>query len=512
MSAIEPILRIEHSFRVLMRCATPRDDLMTANELNRIGVEAVACRSLQHVREEMEYGVGALLLAEEALSDPNGPALMRQLGAQPPWSDLAMLVLARQGADSPVIARALLTGSNVTVLERPMRVAALVSAVQSSLRGRQRQYELRDMVESLRVADQRKTEFLATLAHELRNPLAPLSNCVGLLKRGLAAPAKVVPVMERQLHHMIRLVDDLLELSRITRGKVDLRMEDVELRRIVEAAIETSRPLIEKARHVLQVSLPTEPLWLRADPVRLAQVVSNLLNNAARYTDPGGEIQLVAHRDDGDAVLCIQDNGSGLSPEALEGVFDMFTQADAGDKRAQHGLGIGLALVRNLVEMHGGVVNASSEGLGLGSTFEVRLPLAHPAREQAPLPLEGELLPLPMRILVVDDNRDAAETLCHLLAGVGAQVEIAFSGPQALALLDAFDPQVAVLDLGMPGMSGLDVARQIRARPGNRCALVALTGWGQSADRELTRAAGFRHHLTKPVDFRELHALLVRLA
>jgi signal transduction histidine kinase/CheY-like chemotaxis protein len=495
-------------FRVLVRGATARDDAMTMRELRRAGIDALACPDADELRREVFEGCGAVLLAEEALSDRATSHLLRAIATQEPWSDLWLLVLARQGADSPTIAQAMAMGANLSVLERPMRVAALITAVRTALRARRRQYELRDLLENLSIADQRKTEFLATLAHELRNPLAPLSNCVGLLKRGVPDQVPVLQVMDRQLHHLIRLVDDLLELSRITRGKVELRMEDLDLRRVVDAAVETSRPLVEKHNHQLWISLRDEPLCVRGDPVRLAQVLSNLLNNAARYTDDGGRISLEAYSEEGEAVLAVSDNGSGISQDALEGVFDMFTQADASDTRAKHGLGIGLALVRNLVEMHGGVVGAQSEGPGLGSRFEVRLPLVSGGRHagaDATSPLQ---LPISRKVLVVDDNRDAADTLMHLLEQVGARVQVAYDGPGAISLVESFAPEVVVLDLGMPGMSGLDVARQIRKRPEPAPMLIALTGWGQSADRELTRDAGFRHHLTKPVNFAELHALL----
>jgi signal transduction histidine kinase len=506
-----PEANTDNDFRVLVRGATARDDAMTVRELHRAGIEARACASVDELRREVFEGCGAVLLAEEMLADRATSHLLRSIAAQEPWSDLWLLVLARHGADSQAIAQAMAMGANLAVLERPMRVAALITAVRTALRARHRQYEMRDLLGNLNLADQRKTEFLATLAHELRNPLAPLSNCVGLLKRGVPDQAPVLKVMERQLHHMIRLVDDLLELSRITRGKVELRLDDLDLRKVVEAALETSRPLIEKSRHDLELHFEDEPLCVRGDPVRLAQVISNLLNNAARYTDAGGRIELRARAEDGEAVLTVSDNGSGLTPEALEGVFDMFTQADASDTRAQHGLGIGLALVRNLVEMHGGVVSASSEGLGRGCCFEVRLPLLSTARFSNPAVAPPVVGQIHRRILVVDDNRDAADTLANLLKQAGATVAVAYNGPDALNLLESFAPEVAVLDLGMPGMSGLDVARQIRKRSGEVPLLVALTGWGQSADRELTRVAGFRHHLTKPVDFAEMQALLAGL-
>jgi signal transduction histidine kinase len=494
--------------RVLVRGATARDDLMTARELGRAGIEAEPCASIARMLQELERGAGALLLAEESLADPHIHELLQAVSRQPPWSDLPIMILARQGVDSAALAEAMALGANLTVLERPMRVAALVTSVRSALRGRGRQYELRDLLAGLQEADQRKTEFLATLAHELRNPLAPIRSCVGILQRGIAEPTPVLEVMERQVHQMVRLVDDLLELSRINQGKVELRMEEVMLDGVVAAAIETSRPLIDASGHRLEVDVPAEPVWLRADPVRLAQVLSNLLNNAARYTDPGGQIRIAVRAVDGMAIIRVSDNGMGMAPDRVEGVFDMFSQGDSRDIRAQKGLGIGLALVRNLVEMHGGGVSARSDGPGKGSEFEVRLPLA-PAPGLSETGTDTDTQPIAHRILVVDDNRDAADSLAALLGLVGAQVAVAYDGAQALHLAESFNPRVAVLDLGMPGMSGLDLARRLRERDRDGdCTLIALTGWGQASDRELTRAAGFSHHLTKPVDFDAMQALL----
>ena len=497
--------------RVLVRGATVRDDLMTARELGRAGIEAQPCASIAKMLEELDRGAGALLLAEESLLDPDIHELLNAVARQPPWSDLPIMILARQGAESSALHEAMAMGANLTVLERPMRVAALVTAVRSALRGRGRQYELRDLLAGLQESDQRKTEFLATLAHELRNPLAPIRSCVGILKRGIDDPSPVLEVMDRQVHQMVRLVDDLLELSRINQGKVELRMEAVTLASVVAAAIETSRPLIDASRHRLEVDLPAEPIWLRADPVRLAQVLSNLLNNAARYTDAGGRIRIRAHASEDAAIVTVSDNGMGMAADRVEGVFDMFSQVDSRDIRAQKGLGIGLALVRNLVEMHGGGVSARSDGPGRGSEFEVRLPLAPPP-DDAGAAVEADAQSIAHRILVVDDNRDAADSLAALLGLVGAQVEVAYDGVQALQVAEAFHPRVAVLDLGMPGMSGLDLARRLRERDNDGdCLLIALTGWGQASDRELTRAAGFSHHLTKPVDFEAMQALLAAL-
>ena len=497
--------------RVLVRGATVRDDLMTARELGRAGIEAQPCATIASMLEELQRGAGALLLAEESLHDPHVHELLATVSRQPPWSDLPIMILARQGADSAALAEAMALGANITVLERPMRVAALVSAVRSALRGRGRQYELRDLLAGLQQSDQRKTEFLATLAHELRNPLAPIRSCVSILQRGVADTGPVLEVMERQVHQMVRLVDDLLELSRINQGKVELRREEVTLGSVISAAVETSRPLIESARHRLEVDVSPEPAWLQADPVRLAQVVSNLLNNAARYTDPGGCIRVVAHAEGDAAVITVSDDGMGMAADRVAGVFDMFSQVDSRDIRAQEGLGIGLALVRNLVEMHGGGVSARSEGPGKGSEFEVRLPLLRsPPLQHDAVPARKQ--PIHQRILVVDDNRDAADSLAALLGLAGATVEVAYDGPQALQVAERFRPKVAVLDLGMPGMNGLDLARRLReGDTDDECTLIALTGWGQASDRELTRSAGFSHHLTKPVDFDAMQSLLASL-
>ncbi|MFK3737157.1 PAS domain-containing hybrid sensor histidine kinase/response regulator [Massilia sp. TN1-12] len=369
--------------------------------------------------------------------------------------------------------------------------------------------------EALREADRRKDEFLATLAHELRNPLAPISNAVQLMRRpdGRRQADRVVEMVGRQVRQIVRLVDDLMEVSRITRGKIDLKLERVPFSEIVQAAIETSQPAIDRCAHQLAVALPQEPLVLEADRVRLTQVFSNLLNNAAKYTDAGGRIWFDARRVDGMVVASVRDTGIGIPAEALPRVFDMFAQAHRNVGRGQGGLGIGLTMVRSLVEMHHGTVEAKSAGGGLGSEFIVRLPLADPDGEWEPAepfgqarvaaPLHGQ------RILVVDDNRDAADTLGLLLEADGAEVRIAYDGRSALSTADNFLPHSVLLDIGMPGMDGYEVARRLR-QDARFAALriIALTGWGQDADRRQTRNRGFSHHLTKPVTLEDLHLIL----
>jgi len=366
---------------------------------------------------------------------------------------------------------------------------------------------------ALKDADRRKDEFLATLAHELRNPLAPISNAVHLMRRpdGRRATDRLMGIVERQVQQIVKLVDDLLEISRITRGKIELDRKPMALAETIRDAVETSRPLVERARHQLEISLPDEPLVLDADPVRLTQVFGNLVNNAAKYTQPGGHIWLSAAREDGEVAVRVRDNGLGIPADELPRVFEMFAQAHApGTQTGSDGLGIGLAIVRKLVEMHGGTVEAHSAGPHQGSEFVVRLPLrdaiVHEAATVARMPhgaLDGH------RILVVDDNRDAADTLAMLLASHGAEVEVAYGGEEALAVLERFLPDALLLDLGMPGMDGFAVARQIRATPAHAgLRILALTGWGQAADRARTQAAGFDHHMTKPVDFGALESWL----
>jgi len=369
---------------------------------------------------------------------------------------------------------------------------------------------------ALQEADRRKDEFLATLAHELRNPLAPLRNGLQVLKLarpGDAAADDARAMMERQLGHMVRLIDDLMDVSRISRGKVELRRERVELAKLVQQAVETSRPLLEADGHELVVRIPDEPIYVDADVTRMAQVFANLLNNAAKYTEPGGRVTLSVAREDGAAVVAVRDTGVGIPARMLPRVFDLFTQVDRSLEKRQGGLGIGLSLVKRLVELHGGTVEALSDGPGHGSEFRVRLPLvlalaATPeAASHAPAAAPGR-----RRVLVVDDNRDAALSLAMLLRLLGNETRAAHDGIEALDIAASFRPDVVILDIGMPRLNGYETCRRLRERPGGRSVvLVALTGWGADEDRERSRDAGFDAHLVKPVDPEALEELFARL-
>ncbi len=510
-------------FRTLILAPTGKDAALTAAVLNEAAVGSLVCADVACVERAIDSGAGLLLVAEEALAGEGLRELATALSRQPAWSDLPVLLLTRYGADSATVAQALPALGNVTLLERPVRPATLVSAVRAALRARQRQYQIRAHLaerelteEALREADRRKDEFLATLAHELRNPLAPIRNSLHILRLtagGDPAAEQVCDVLDRQVGHLVRLVDDLMEVSRITRGKVELRIEPVELAAVIRSAVEASRPLIEASRHQLAISLPAEALIIDGDGVRLSQVFSNLLNNAARYMPEGGQIWLQARRQLDSVQVTVRDTGIGIPAEMLPRIFNMFTQVDRSMRQAQGGLGIGLTLVRRLVEMHGGQVVAKSPGINQGSEFAVTLPLSRKAVEAARAATTTHVPVFPSgRVLVVDDNRDAAESLGMLLKLLGADVCIVNDGPAALAILPSFRPTVVLLDIGMPGMDGYEVARRIRQQAEWRALLlIALTGWGQEDDRRRSAEAGFDHHLIKPADIAALQTLFMSL-
>jgi len=642
----------DHSLerRLLVLAATTKDAVLVQEVFEQNGFETCICRDFADVVGQLTLGAAGLLMPEEGMGLDASNALIHWVAQQPTWSDLPIIVLTRQGSESPLVTRAMQTLGNVTLLERPTRMAALVSSARAALRARQRQYEGRaylkereaaatalreseqrfrilveqvkdyaifmtdrdgratswnegvrsvlgfeeheflgkDVTQSiftpeaiaagvpeaelreasatgaasndrwmqrkdgtrfwasgittalydssgrligftkvmrdstarkeaedgLKMADRRKDEFLATLAHELRNPLAPIRNSLQILRMtscGVDPTAdRLCEMMDRQVNHMVRLVDDLLEVSRITRGQIELRIEAVDLATVVRSAVETSKPIIEAAGHQLAISLPDQAVLLDGDPVRLAQVLANLLNNAAKYTNDGGQIWLSATLDDQQVAISVRDNGIGI-PAAMQAfVFEMFSQVDREAGRSQGGLGIGLTLVRSLVAMHGGNVAVRSDGEGLGSEFIVRLPVrsTSTAGQREPGRPQTSVI-APQRVLVVDDNRDSAVSLGMLLKFLGAEVEVVHSGVDALAAVERFCPAVVLLDLGMPGMDGYEVAASIRQQPQYRdVLLIALTGWGQEEDRRRTHQAGFDHHLVKPADITSLQSLL----
>jgi signal transduction histidine kinase len=448
--------------------------------------------------------------------------LLSALASQPAWSDVPTVLLTGDRQRSDLAQRTLSRLTNVTLLDMPSSTRSLVSAVDSSLRARRRQYEIRDQLvrqaaaeEALREADRRKDEFLATLAHELRNPLGALRNGLQVLLHGPGEAAmreRMLGMMDRQSRLLVKLIDDLLDVSRIATGKVDLRRDRLDLRVVIEAALELGQTAVDAAHHDLRVELPRDPVWVSGDQSRLAQVIGNLVNNAAKYTPEGGHIEIEVLCEVDDCMVRITDNGLGIPPDLLERVFDLFAQGERTLDRSEGGLGIGLTLAKRIVILHGGTIRAESEGAGKGSTFTVTLPRLRLEMGQDPSADIAPDLPPAARkrtILVVDDNSDAAASIAMFLRMLGHDVEVEHDGAAALHRIVASAPEIVLLDIGLPGLDGYEVARRVRERPeGQGIRLYAMTGYGQEEDRKRALASGFDAHLVKPVPPADLLQLI----
>jgi signal transduction histidine kinase/CheY-like chemotaxis protein len=512
----------QNELRVLVAAPTRRDGEITFELLGKAGVDSVVFSRLRDMAAALESGAGALLLTDAALSEPAISRLVEAIHRQPSWSDLPMLLLSRDKVHSPAAARTLQSLSNVTLLDRPSSTRTLVSAVKSALRARRRQYQIRDQLiaqqkadEALRQADKRKDEFLATLAHELRNPLAAIRTGLEVVVRGpgeAQRTERIVGMIDRQSRILVKLIDDLMDVSRISTGKVVLQNERLDLRAVLEATLEGGRTVFDASRHDIALDLPPGPVWVMGDAARLAQVIGNLLNNAGKYTPDEGRITVALTQEDSQAVVRVADNGVGIAPELLEQVFEMFTQVDRTMDRARGGLGIGLSLVRRLVELHGGTVTAQSAGIGKGSTFVVRLPIAAEAGAAATNARAEAVATAPrLKVLVVDDNRDVADGLATLLEFGGHELRIAHDGNSALSEAAAFKPDVVFCDIGMPEMSGHELAARLRSDPKHDSTLlVAVTGWGNEDDKRLSVRAGFDMHFTKPISSEQVQSVLAR--
>ncbi|WP_066340995.1 hybrid sensor histidine kinase/response regulator [Azohydromonas lata] len=507
--------------RVLVLPPTRRDGEVTLALLAQDGINGMVCATPALLCEQMAQDVGVVMLTEAALCDSAIEAFVAALALQPPWSDVPVVVLARDRQLPSIVAKVLERLGNVTLLDRPVSARSMLSAVRSALRARERQYQIRDHLllqerveAALRESDQRKDDFLATLAHELRNPLAPLRTGLTVLG-AIPSPDSRVPgvlgMMERQMGLMVRLIDDLLDVARISRGKIELVRKALDLREVVDAALEGCAPMIRAARHEVEIKLAAQPIWVEADRARLVQVLGNLIGNAAKYTPDAGRITVELRSRDGKAELSVGDTGVGIAPEMLSRVFDMYLQLQDGASRAQGGLGLGLWLVRRLVEMHEGTVTAHSPGLDAGSTFVMTLPLLPVPAPWAPGARDADA-PKPagaLRVLVIDDNTDAADTLCMCLQAMGHDACSRYSGGTGLQAAHAMQPDVVFCDIGLPDMNGLDVAARLRRDPVHHgVTLVALTGWGTAQDRQLSSSAGFDAHLTKPASMEDIGRVL----
>jgi len=504
--------------RVLLVAPTRRDAEVTCMLLEKAAVACRLCGDLGELVSEIARGVGVVMLTDRSLFDPALERVIDALESQPTWSDVPVVVLTQAHPTQSIASQVLDRFRNLTVLDRPTSPRSMISAVRAALRARERQYELRAQLQAqqaaeqaLREADKRKDEFLATLAHELRNPLAPLLTGLHLLGASLepSRAQQVRQMMDRQVTQLVKLIDDLLEVSRIATGKVVLKSRRVDMRNVVEAAIESTQPMITAFEHSLRVDLPSTPVWVHADDSRLEQVISNLLNNACKYTPRRGKIAVGLTQENDKAVLRVTDNGVGIPREMLPLVFEMFTQVDRNLDRAQGGLGIGLSLVRRLMALHGGEVTADSAGPNQGSTFSIALPLdaSEHVSSSAHVKEESTRVTPQRRILVVDDNRDAAESLSILLAAQGHETRTAYGGEAALALAAAFHPEMVFCDLGMPGINGFEVAKRLRQVRKN-IVLVALTGWGTEEDKRKTREGGFDFHITKPITMKDVDRIV----
>lgn len=502
--------------RVVFLAPTLRDSNLTASLFEKAGIPLTMCADLRVLCEEVAHGAGAILLAEEALHRPDFHLLVEALKLQPPWSDLSILILTRGGQDSFAAAKAMETMGNVTLIERPVRIPTLVSAVQAAVRSRMRQYQIRQHLEDrettearLRENDRRKDEFLAMLAHELRNPLSAIANCVQLVRDPVSDEVHqwATEVMAAQVGHLSRMIDDLLDVSRITRGKITLKRQRIDLAEVLASAAATARPLMEERHHDLILRFAEGAFPSYSDATRLEQIFVNLLNNAAKFTEPGGTIIFSSEVRDGRFVVSIRDTGIGMPENLLDDAFELFVQGDRGIARSEGGLGIGLTLVRSLVAMHGGTISAHSDGPGLGSEFVVSLPLSRPGATGPITPM----IPTPalstetLRILVVDDNVDAALSLGELLQLYGHEVRVTHDGTSALVCSRAMRPDVILLDIGLPGMDGYEVAAALRGEGFHDTLLIAVSGYGEEAK---SREGGFDHHLVKPVDVTRLKSLI----
>jgi len=494
---------------VLILAPRGREGALARDLLEAEAVSAFVCGDLPELCERLPSS-GAGLVTEEALG-LHFDRLARALRDQPPWSDFPLVVFRSGGPDSAGHLLEMLEYlGNVTLLDRPVRKLNLATAILAALRARRRQYELRDRLSDLEDSVRQRDRFLAILGHELRNPLAAITAAVELSRRhgNTSAVADEIAVVQRQSRHLARLVDDLLDVSRVTSGKIVLERTTVDLAELAERCAE-SLAASAAARELDVGVVADRDVGVEGDPVRLEQIVTNVLNNAIKYTPPRGRVTVEVRRVEGRAVIAVRDTGAGIAADMLPRIFNLFAQAQDTLDRAQGGMGIGLTLVRSLVSLHGGTVEARSDGLGRGSEFRISLPLAREAGERRRSPAEEPVAESPgRRIVLIEDNDDLRESLRQLLELDGHRVATSGDGAEGLDLIRSLRPDVALIDIGLPRLDGYGIARRVRSELGSASRLVALTGYGQAEDREKAARAGFDGHLTKPITGRALRRVL----
>lgn len=504
------MMKIEGEERRVLICAPfGKDAELSATVLERAGVRCFICKNLTEVVNELAAGADLLLTMEDVVTPGRSSELSAYIAKQPAWSDLPILVLKRVKGNEHWDKGLYDSLGNITILESPIRPTTLISAVRASLRARERQYEVQR-------ADRRKDEFLAMLGHELRNPLAPIGAAAQILERAPDDITKIKAasqIVARQVKHMTSLIDDLLDVARVTRGLVVLDRQTIDLRDILTEALEQVNPIMLSRKHSLHLSLPPEGAFVQGDPKRLVQIFSNVLQNAAKYTREAGRIAVSLTRHGDEILVDISDNGIGMTSEVVSHVFDLFSQAERSADRSQGGLGLGLSLVESLVKSHGGSVQASSEGLGKGSQFTIRLPHFVHARADSALmagKIDTSQAKTALRILIVDDNHDAADSLAMILEITGYSVSVAYNATDGIEQARTFAPHIGLLDIGLPDMTGNELVKILRKDPvTSKSFLIAVTGYGQQDDIEQSHSAGFDRHFVKPVDVNQLLQMIV---
>ncbi len=498
--------------RFLVLAPTGRDATLTCAMLAKAGLACDGCSTMAELIHRAEHeGAAGLLVADEALGTSAFTQLVALINRQEAWSDIPILLFGGQGATVQTrtpTAQLLAPLGNVTLLERPLRPMTMISAAKAAARARHRQYQARDELVEQQRAVQQRDQFLAMLGHELRNPLGAIVMAAEMMNRSEAHAPRYRAVVERQARHLSRLVDDLLDVSRVTSGKIVLQCERLDVTVLIQRCMQTMDSAINEQQLTISLSRPALPLFVDADQVRFEQVVVNLLANAIKYTPANGHIEVSTSCDGDDVVVRFSDSGVGIAADMVDRVFDLFSQVEGTLDRAQGGMGIGLTLVRSLVELHGGTVTAASPGLGKGSVFTVRLPRAATTSTASERPA-GEGEPGARHdVLVVEDNPDSREMLCSLLESSGHRVAAVGDGLTAVQCALEMRPSIIVVDIGLPGLDGYGVAERVRDSLGATVFLVALTGYGQPEDQRRALAAGFDVHLTKPVDFEALQRLI----
>ena len=512
-SAADVVPSAEDSLRVLILTPTGRDAALAEGLLNRSGLSCYVCSNQEELRREIAKGAGCVLMAEEALPHDRAVTWDDLFGPEPPWSQLPiMLLLARGHAQKDLaLLRTIEKRPSIGFIERPAQKRSLISALKNAIEARRLQYAIRDALDALQTADRRKDEFLAVLAHELRNPLAVISAAIHIKKRRSAdGDDDMLSAIEGQTQQLTRIVDDLLEVSRISLGKLELHKQRLDLVSLVREVFEKGADKLQAGKHRKQFYAPSTELFIEGDPIRLGQVFSNLLNNAAKYTADVGAIDVTVTQDGCSAVVIVKDTGVGIPPEMITRVFDIFIQVDRNLGRAQGGIGVGLSLTRSLVTLHGGTIEARSGGADKGSEFIVRLPLseAPDASNVEPAQDTNERRASQTKVLVVDDDHLVGKLTGELIASFGMEVRVVPGGAEALEVIPKFQPRIVFVDLGMPGMDGYETVRRIRQLPGGDSLFIAaLSGWGQAEDFERSAEAGFDRHFVKPIKIAELENL-----